>query len=133
MLAPDPKLVTLLFNDAINARDLERLVARMTDDHRFIDTENNVVEGRAAAERAWRGFFDSFPDYRNHFETLTHRGERVFVVGHSTCSFAALEGTAIWTAVIRADRVAEWRVYPDDDAIRRALGLREGSALTLNT
>ncbi len=133
MQTPDPKLIALLFNEAINARDLERLVACTTDDHRFIDTENNVVSGRDAVERAWRGFFDSFPDYRNHFETLTSRDERVFAIGRSSCSFAPLEGPALWTALIRADRVAEWRVYVDDEASRRALGLRSGSALTLNT
>lgn len=133
MHAPDPKLIALLFNASINARDLEGLLARMTDDHRFVDTENHVVEGRAAVERAWRGFFEAFPDYHNHFETLTSRGERVFILGRSTCSFAGLEGPAVWTAVIRGERVAEWRVYPDDAASRRALGLRDGSVLTLNT
>lgn len=133
MQAPDPKLVTLRFNEAINARDLERLVMMITDDHRFIDTEGHVVEGRAAIERAWRGFFDAFPDYCNHFETLTSRGERVFVLGRSTCSFAALAGSALWSALIRGDRVAEWRVYADDEASRRALGIRGGSVLTLNT
>jgi ketosteroid isomerase-like protein len=133
MHAPDPKLTTLLFNEAINARDLQRLVALMTEDHRFIDMENRAFEGRATVAEAWRGFFDSFPDYRNHFETLANRGERVFVLGHSTCSFAGLQGRGIWTALIRGDRVVEWRVYPDDEASRRVLGLREGSVLTLNT
>ena len=133
MQEPDPKLIALLFNEAINARDLERLVSRMTEDHRFIDTENQIVSGRDSVERAWRGFFESFPDYRNHFETLTSRDARVFVLGRSTCSFAPLEGPALWTALIRGDRVAEWRVYPDEESSRRALGLRSGSALTLNT
>jgi ketosteroid isomerase-like protein len=133
MQTPDPKLVALLFNEAINARDLARLVACMTDDHRFIDPENHVVSGREAVERAWRGFFDSFPDYRNHFETLTSRDERVFVLGRSSCSFAPLDGPALWTALIRGDRVAEWRVLADDEPSRRALGLRSGSVLTLNT
>ncbi len=133
MPSPDPKLIALLFNEAINARDLDRLVARMTEDHRFIDPENHVVSGRAAVERAWRGFFDSFPDYRNHFETLTSRGERVFVLGRSTCSFAPLDGPALWSAVIRGDRVADWQVSSDDASSRRALGLSDGSVLTLNT
>jgi ketosteroid isomerase-like protein len=132
MRAPDPKLVTLLFNQAINARDLAGLVSRMTEDHRFIDIENHTVRGREAAERAWRGFFESFPDYRNVFETLTSRDDRVFVLGHSECSVEVLKGRAIWTALIRGECVAEWRVYADDEASRRILGLNPGSPLTLN-
>jgi ketosteroid isomerase-like protein len=123
MREPDPKRVTLLFNQSINARDLESLVARMTDDHRFIDAENHTVRGRDAAREAWRGFFAAFPDYRNEFELLASRNDRVLVLGHSVCSFAALNGPAIWTATIRGDQIVEWRVWADEAAARRAVGL----------
>lgn len=132
MATPDPKLVTLQFNTAINARDIARLVALMTDDHRLIDPENRIVGGRTAVERAWRGFFESFPDYHNHFETLTSRGDRVWVVGRSTCSFKALEGPALWTTQVRGDQVVEWRVYADEESARQALGIRAGSMFVAN-
>lgn len=122
----DPKLIVLEFNAAINARDLERLAARMTDDHAFVDTAGGVVRGRDAVERAWRGFFSAFPDYRNAFVALASRGDRVFAVGHSSCSDPALAGPAVWTAEVRDGRVAEWRVYEDTEATRRSLGLRSG-------
>src|SRR5688572_22403381 len=39
----DPKLVVLRFNEAIGARDLERLLALVTDDHRLVDMEDWAV------------------------------------------------------------------------------------------
>jgi chorismate-pyruvate lyase len=122
MREPDPKLVTLLFNQSINARNLESLVARMTEDHRFIDVENRIVHGRIAVREAWRGFFEAYPDYRNVFEILTSHEDRVLVLGHSVCSLSALHGPGIWTATIRGDQVLEWRVWADEDAARREMG-----------
>jgi uncharacterized protein (TIGR02246 family) len=59
--------VVTAFKDAINAGDLDALSALMTDDHRFIDTEGHVVDGRAACREAWEGFFAAFPDDCNVF------------------------------------------------------------------
>ena len=52
----DPKLVVLRFNEAINAQDLEALSALMTDDHRFVDSENHETVGLVAE---WRVYEDS--------------------------------------------------------------------------
>lgn len=128
---PDPKLVTLLFNRAINARDLDGLLALMTEDHQFIDIQEHVAHGRDTMKAAWGGFFASFHDYRNVFETLTSREDRVIVLGRSVCSVADLAGPAIWTVRVRGDKVSEWRVYADDEKSRRSLRLAPGS-LTLN-
>ena len=118
-----PEHVALAFNERINARDLDGLEGLMTADHVFIDSAGGRVEGRERAREAWRGFFAAFPDYRNDFATVTVRDERVLITGRSTCSHPELAGPALWTAVIRADRVAEWRVHEDTAENRDALGL----------
>jgi len=41
------------------------------------------------------------------------------MIGHSECSVDILDGPAISTAVIRGDKVAEWRVYDDTEENRR--------------
>jgi ketosteroid isomerase-like protein len=115
--------VAVRFNDAINARDLDGLAALMTDDHRFVDTEERADVGKTACVQSWRGFFEQFPDYRNVFMTIVLRGDVVLAVGYSTCSFAALAGPAIWKATIRGNKVAEWRVYNDSEATRQTLNL----------
>ena len=115
--------IALRFNDAINTRDVDRLGALMTDDHRFVDSEERAEIGKEACLEAWRGFFQQFPDYRNVFTSVLPRDDVVVIAGYSTCSFGPLDGPALWKATIRADKVAEWRVYQDDEVARQALGL----------
>jgi len=120
---PDPKLVVLRFNERINARDIEGLVALMTEDHVFIDSADGRTEGRERAGNAWRGFFAAFPDYRNSFSALVSRGDRVYIAGRSSCSNPLLDGPALWMASIRGEEVAAWRVCDDTPETRRQLGL----------
>ena len=61
--------VVVAFNDAINARDLTGLVALMSPDHVFIDSAGGTVAG-GVVPCAWASFLESFPDYRNVFETI---------------------------------------------------------------
>jgi ketosteroid isomerase-like protein len=117
--------VALRFNDAINRRDVESLVALMTDDHRFVDTAGASFEGRDAARDIWRQFFDGFPDYRNHFETVAEKDGAVVIAGRSSCSDQRLEGPALWSATIRDGKVSEWRVYEDTAERRAALGIAQ--------
>jgi len=104
--------VVLAFNAAINRRDLPGLGRLMADDHRFIDTAGAQTAGKPACLEAWRGFFESFPDYRNVFDNLRSRsGGTVEVHGRSECSVAALAGPARWRAVVADGLVVEWRVF----------------------
>ena len=108
--------VVLAFNAAINRRDLPGLERLMADGHRFIDTAGDTVSGKPACLEAWRGFFESFPDYRNLFDSLRSRpGGIVEVHGRSECSVAALAGPARWQAVVADGLVVEWRVFDPTD------------------
>ena len=119
----NPAEIATHFNEAINAQDIDMLGVLMTGDHRFVDSGNNVTQGRKAVLDAWRGFFSSFPDYRNDFETLQTRDELVIISGRSRCSDERLDGPALWTARVKRARVAEWRVYEDTAEQRSKLGL----------
>jgi ketosteroid isomerase-like protein len=86
----------LAFNDAITRRDLVALGGLMTDDHTFIDTDDNVLSGREDVLNAWRGFFEAFPDYRNVWRNLIVKREMLIAVGRSTCATEPeLDGPAI--------------------------------------
>jgi ketosteroid isomerase-like protein len=107
----DAVAVVLAFNEAINGRDLTALTQLMTESHRFIDSAGATVEGRNACVDAWRGFFASFPDYRNIFDDVADLGDGVVVVrGRSECSFAPLDGPAEWRAVVLDAGVDVWQV-----------------------
>lgn len=124
----DAQALTVKFNERINDRDLNGLAALMTDDHTFIDTAGQAICGKSKCLEAWRGFFSSFPDYRNVFASLTVEDDSVVVAGHSICSDIRLDGPALWVAKVRADKLAEWRVYKDTPANRSTLGITSGAA-----
>jgi hypothetical protein len=120
---PDPSTALVgRFNDCINRRDLDGLARLMSDDHTLVDTAGSAVTGISACVSAWRGFFAAFPDYRNVFTDLTVRAHTVNVVGRSFCSEPALSGPALWTVVVREDKVTVWRVHDDTAENRRQLG-----------
>lgn len=120
---PAPQVVVQAFNQMINSRDLEGLAAMMTEDHTFIDSSGEVHAGKDLMVAGWREFFENYPDYRNHFAYFETREDRVYILGHSTCSYHPLDGPAIWTARVAKDRIAEWRVYLDTEQNRQALHL----------
>ncbi len=113
--------VTLRFNERINARDLTGLEEMMTDDHVFIDIPGEVHEGRSVMVSGWFDFFKTYHDYRNNFTHIEVKDGLVIVVGFSECSYASLDGPAIWTAKIRDGLVADWRVYDDTTEVRKKL------------
>ena len=120
----DPESVVARFNDGINGRDLDVLARLMTDDHVFIDSAGGRVDGRHRCLDAWRGFFGSYPDYRNEFASMVLASRGVIaVLGRSVCSEPALDGPALWTARTREGRLCEWRVYEDTPETRARIGL----------
>lgn len=58
MNSRDPKLTALMFNERINARDVEGLSALMTDDHRFVDREGGRHAGKDRMTEGWQTFFE---------------------------------------------------------------------------
>lgn len=120
----DAAALAIEFNECINTRDLKALARLMANNHTFIDTAGNAFIGKAACIEAWRGFFDSYPGYRNTFDAVLSRGNRVTIVGHTVCpGFPALEGPALWTAIAAQEELTEWRVYEDTPEERRHLGI----------
>lgn len=121
----DAETAAVQFNASINAADADGLAARMTEDHAFVDTEGNVVRGRADCRAAWLGFFGAFPSYRNDFDRVRTTGDGLVVaVGRSVCvEHVDLDGPAIWTARVVGDLVSEWRVHEDTPEVRRRLGV----------
>jgi ketosteroid isomerase-like protein len=119
----DPGTIAMAFHAAINARDLDALSALMTPRHRFIDSAGSLVDGKEACRKAWRGFFDVFPDYANDVSELIAVGSVAVMAGSSRCSDPRLDGPALWRAVADRDKLSEWRVYPDTAENRTELGL----------
>ena len=120
----DPKLTALMFNECINARDLKGLTVLMTEDHAFIDRNDDRHDGRDHMSKGWRQFFDEFPEYRNTFVRVQSVDDLVVVLGYAEWSTGGELDHVIWTGTIRDDLVAEWRVVEDTEANRELFGLK---------
>jgi ketosteroid isomerase-like protein len=125
-----PLQVAQKFVERINAADVAGLATLMTDDHRFIDSLGNVVNGREAMRAGWVGYFGMVPDYRLTAEQWLCDGPVVVMLGTSGGTYSpdgTLQPERRWTtplagrATVRGDLVAEWRVYADNEPIRQLM------------
>ena len=119
----DPKIIALLFNECINNQELDGLTNLMSDDYTFIDSKNKIHPSKEDGIKGWGEFFSTYPDYRNNFSKIILKEDLVIIIGYSTCSYEPLDGPALWTARVRNDLIAEWRIYDDTQENREKLGI----------
>jgi ketosteroid isomerase-like protein len=124
MKISSPTEIALTFIECINAGDADRLTTLMTEDFTFIDKTGNVTQGR---ER-W-DYFDQYPHYRIHVQHILTSGNGIAIIGKTTGSHVPPEfeekETVLWTAEIREELVAEWRIYSDIDEIKKKYSEKE--------
>jgi uncharacterized protein (TIGR02246 family) len=81
--AADPLTVVRQFNDAFNRRDVDAIMALMTDDCVFENTrpapDGTRYEGRDAVRAFWQQFFADSPQARFEFTDLFAVGDRCVV------------------------------------------------------
>jgi ketosteroid isomerase-like protein len=120
--------VALAFVDAINRQNVEAIAKLMTGDHAFIDSLANRIEGAEQVQDGWAGYFRMVPDYKVEVEEIFVNAPVVMIVGTARGTYDAGSGLpaenrwatpAVWRAVIRGSQVAEWRVYADNEPIRK--------------
>ena len=134
--ASTPEAVARAFAAAISARDVPALARLMSDDHRFIDSLGNTIKGRSRMEDGWRSYFTMVPDYTITVSEAFASGPVVVMTGTAQGTFTA-DGTlkpqnkwqtpAAWRAIIAGDHVTEWRVYADNDPIRKLMSRNLGA------
>ena len=120
----------LAFIDCINMHELHRIVALVTEDHLFIDARGNQARGRRQLERSWRAYFEWFPDYSIAVDQAFANGNIAVVTG-SAMGTCAIRGRmnpetrwkvpSAWQGVMRNGRIAEWRVYADNEPVWKAM------------
>jgi ketosteroid isomerase-like protein len=131
----NPAEIVLRFFDAINAHDVEKLLALMTEDHAFVDSLGNTVRGREKMRAAWRGYFAFCPDYWVSPEELFENGSLVGAFGAAGGTIA-IDGklpaenkwrtSAAWLATVDGERIKEWRVYADNKPVYDILAKFKG-------
>ena len=127
-----PQETVEAFIDCINRRDLEALLAMITDNHVLKVMDEPEVVGKEALRPAWRAYFDGFPNYVIHPHRFAQNPGGVAMLGHTTGSHLGLpddeesKQTLIWNAGLRNGKVSAWLILPDTPRGREVLGLGEG-------
>ncbi|MFW9802150.1 MAG: nuclear transport factor 2 family protein [Candidatus Thorarchaeota archaeon] len=111
------KSVALGFVDAINAGEPDGLMALQTEDFTLIDYRGDAYQGRDR----WHDYFAENPEYKIHVKHVITSGSGVAILGRTTGSHVAPriedKETILWTAEIRDNLVAEWRLYSATEEI----------------
>lgn len=118
------------FVNAINRQDLETLATLMPEEHRFIDSLGRVLVGRDKVRAGWVEYFRMVSDYSIELhETFIH-GPVVVMLGLAQGSYAVdgqlteldrWSSPAVFRAFIDDDKVKEWRVYADNEPVRKRI------------
>ena len=118
------------FLRAINRQDVDRLTALMSPSHRFIDSLGNVIEGRDKMRDSWTAYFRMVPDYSVAIEETYPSDPVVILLGVAEGTYSRdgkLNPENRWQtpvairALIEDGLVAEWRVYADNEPIRKVM------------
>jgi ketosteroid isomerase-like protein len=125
-----PIAIVRAFVNAINLRSPDAIAGLMTDDHVFIDSLGMRVTGREPMRKGWEGYFRMVPDYSIAIDETFAEGSVVVVLGAAQGTYSPggplkpenrWRTPAAWRAVVRGSLLAEWRVYADNEPIRRIM------------
>jgi ketosteroid isomerase-like protein len=102
----------------------------MAAEHRFIDSLGTVFEGRDKVLAGWAAYFRLVPDYAIAVDKTLCDGPVVVMLGVARGTYAPdgqlrkenqWETPAAFRAFIEDGKVAEWRVYADNEPIRQKM------------
>lgn len=129
-----PLQVAQAFVARINCQNVDGLAALMTEDHRFIDSLGEIAAGRETMRQGWKYYFAMVPDYTLVPESWLADGPVVVMLGSAGGTYSP-DGVqtperkwscpAACRALIRENLVAEWRVYADNEPIRKLMGAEQ--------
>lgn len=121
------------FAAAINEHDAPALAALMSANHRFVDSLGKMVEGREAMEAGWIGYFRMVPDYSLDMQEAFSAGPVAVMLGTARGTWSSdgeLKPENRWEtplavrALVDAGKIAEWRVYADNEPIQKIMSSR---------
>jgi uncharacterized protein (TIGR02246 family) len=126
-MTDSPASTAQAFVRAINRHDVDALAELMSPEHCFIDSLGNTVRGREKMQAGWAAYFMMVPDYTIAVEETYTDGPIVVMLGIAEGTYAPdgklnaenrWKTPAVFRALVEEGKVAEWRVYADNEPIR---------------
>ena len=129
-MSESAEAVAKAFMRAINRQDVDSLAELMTEEHRFVDALGNVVAGQDRMRAGWKSYFDMVPDYTIAVDETHCDGPVVVMLGTAQGTYAVggrllaenrWQTPAVFRALVIDGKVAEWRVYADNEPMRQII------------
>ena len=129
-MTDSPASIAQAFVRAINRHDLDALAELMTEQHSFIDSMGNVARGREQMQAGWAAYFMMCPDYSIAVEETYGDGPAVVMLGVAEGTYTPdgklkpenrWKTPAVFRALVEDGKVAEWRVYCDNEPVRQRM------------
>lgn len=129
-IATSAESIAQSFVRTINRQDAEQVAALMSPTHRFVDSLGKVIEGREKMREGWAAYFRMVPDYSVAIEEVYPSDPVVIMIGIAQGTYSRdgkLHPENRWQtpvairALVEDGLVAEWRIYADNDPIRKVM------------
>jgi ketosteroid isomerase-like protein len=129
--AREPLEITMDFISRINSGNVDAICELMSDGHIFQDAMGKRFMGRDKMREGWRAYFKIVRDYQVHADEFFQTGDKLAIFGSASGVYAGngqgsgsnfWEVPAAWRAVVRDGLIAEWRVYADNQPLRKLMG-----------
>lgn len=117
---------TYEFISVINSHDAKKIIEMITDDHSFIDSMGTIAKGKDTLLKAWKGYFDWFPDYKITLEHTYVDDTSIAIFGKASGTFDVngkllkenrFEMPAAWRAEVIEGKISLWQVYADNHPV----------------
>jgi SnoaL-like domain len=131
--ARQPLEVAMEFIKRVNCGDANSVCELMTEDHIFQDPLGKRFLGREKMRAGWTAYFKMISDYQIRAEEFFQTDNRLAIFGSASGTYVVngnklpekfWEVPAAWAVVVRDGLVAEWRVYADNQPLRKLMGER---------
>jgi ketosteroid isomerase-like protein len=126
-----PLEIAMDFIKRINSGDVNSVCELMTEGHIFQDALGKRMIGRENMRQGWTMYFKTVTDYQIHADEFFQTDDRLAILGTASGRYTGNTGggshgfwevPAAWRAQVKDGLIAEWRVYADNQPLRKLMG-----------
>src|SRR4030095_4438101 len=126
----DSTAVVKQYISRINDHDIKGMLDITSDNIIFVDSLGINTTGKLNMRNAWDVLLTFFPDYTVEVKDIISKNGMVAVFGKAKGTLATdgkilaenkFEIPASWTAVVRDGKIDKWRVYADNEPVRKLI------------